>query len=246
MKRDVSRVSIFDRWDSQKAGIEFDMDTPEGQANLDLAISQLKPDIVFFDSFFDFHNSDENKADHMKPIMFFLNGIAEKHGAAIALSHHNRKRKSAEQKLEVSQDDMIGSSMLHKNAAVILLLQSRTITDSYGATVSDAVMVKCEKSWTKKPKPFAFRIEDEDDDYHTSMRIILNPDIGGTKQEQIIEIIEESFDVGAWFSRKEIIELCGKNAGTRTIDIALEEMLLKGFIEANGEGSRNKKYARVK
>jgi putative DNA primase/helicase len=250
MRWNVTQIAIYDHWEIEKSGIALDIDTPEGKDSFEMLISMEKPDIVFLDSFFGFHNSDENKAESMKPLVYFLNGIAEKYNLAFVISHHNRKRKAAEQKLDVGQDDMIGSSMLHKNAAVILMLQSKTVTDSYGAIIDDAVLVKCEKSWIKKPRPFAFKIEDEDentgDTHRTSMRIILNPDTGGTKIEHIIDNIQEKFDVGIWFGRQEAVLMCKPlNANEKTVQRALEEMQSRGLITDNGEQTRKKKYTRT-
>jgi hypothetical protein len=242
----ISSIVIYDRWEMEKNGTPLELDTDAGKSNVETIVAAEKPDVAFIDSMFDFHNSDENKADNMKPVMAFLNGIAEKHNADFVLSHHNRKLKTSEQKYDLTQDEMIGSSMLHKNAAVILMLQKKTITDSYGTVVEDAVVVRCEKSWVKKPARFAFRIEDEDDKYHTSMRIVLNPDTGGTRKESVVEVIEASFAVGEWFKSRDVMKLCGNSVVKRTIERVLEEMKADGRIITNGKETSKVEYSRTK
>ena len=48
------------------------LDAEDGKKNIERILKIHKPDIVFFDTFGSFHNSDENKADEMKPILCWL------------------------------------------------------------------------------------------------------------------------------------------------------------------------------
>jgi archaellum biogenesis ATPase FlaH len=247
MRWDITQETLllYDHWESQKQGITFDIDMPEGRENIELLLADKKPDIVFLDSFFHYHNSDESKADAMKPVMSFLNNIAEKYNLAVVASHHNRKRKTSEQKSELTQDEMTGSNILHKNAAVILMLQGKPVTDSYGAVINDAVLVRCEKSWARKPAPFAFAVEDEGGGFHTSMRIVLNPENPGeTKLEKIIETVEASFDAGTWFTKFELKRICG-DVNERTVIRALEEMQSNGQLTDNGKVTRGRAFSRT-
>jgi len=236
-------LRVYDQWTMGQNEASLDLDTQEGRVCFEMILADEKPDIVVIDSLFDFHDSDENKSTDMKPILKFLNALAEKFNVAFAISHHCRKRRTVEQKIELDQDSMQGSNLLHKSASMIYMLQERTIRNSFGTTIEGGVLVSCKKSWTRKPPHFAFRIEDEDDGYHVRMRVILNPDLGGTQRDRATEIIEENFQPGDWFSRQEIINRVGGRISPATIKRTLKSLQEQGILIDNGEGSRNLRYA---
>ena len=128
------------------------------------------------------------------------------------------------------QDDMIGSSILSRNASMVFSLEEKTIRDAFGTTIEDVTLVRCQKSWTRKPKPFGFKIEDQQDNYHTDMRIILNPKLDtGTKVEQVIEGISETFDVGEKFTFTDL--KANFDAGERTLRRVLKDLKEQRVIE---------------
>ena len=236
-------LALYDRRDAEKEDLSLELDTAAGQERIDFLLAQEQPDVVFIDSMYDFHDSDESKAKEIKRIMSFLNGLAEKYNVAVVLSHHTRKRKTSEQKMDMSQDEVVGSNVILRSAAMLYMPRLCTVTNCYGTTVEDTVLVKCEKSWMRKPAPFGFKIEDSDDKFHTSMRVILNPDLGGTQRDKTSEIIQENFQTGDWFSRQEIIDHAAGRVSVSTIQRTLRNLQEKGIIVDNGEGSRNLRYS---
>ena len=121
---DKTNVQIYSSIEAGLKGFSFDIGTPEGQENLKYALELDEPEIVFFDTLTSFHSADENKAVEMKPIFEHLLSVARQRNMAIVLVHHTRKRKLAEQKFMMTQDESIGSSVLNRLVAVVLGIES--------------------------------------------------------------------------------------------------------------------------
>jgi hypothetical protein len=247
MRWDITRenLRIYDNWELSKRGFPLDLSTEEGRKNFRAIVSGELPDAILLDSFFDFNSANESESEVMKSVMSYLNGIAEEYHAAIILMHHLRKRKTSEQRFDLTMDEMIGSSMFARSAAAIFLLQRRPVTDSYGAVAEEAVFARCEKSWAKKPLPFALKIEDEPDGFHTTMRVILNPDTGSGQREKVAEAIASNFEVGTCFKRADIQTLC-PGAGHATIERVIDALLADGTLSENGKKGRAREYMRTK
>jgi hypothetical protein len=234
---------LYDSRQIDKAGLSVMLDTDETRSHVGALIEEVKPDIVFFDSFSDFFFADENKSAEMEPIVRWLESLAQEKNIAIVLLHHYSKRKPSERKMDFDQDDLIGSSILQRLAHLILTLRRKAMPDG-----EEAVFVKCTRSRNCYPLPFAFRIEDEDDldneNHRTSMKVFLNPETGTTKGSKVAELIKASFDVGQWFTKQEVIDLAAGGASVRSIERALCEMQERGMIFDNGQKTHKLRYAR--
>jgi hypothetical protein len=245
MRWDATRdtLHVYDSRQIDKAGLSVMFDTKEDREHVDRLIDTVKPDVVFFDSFSDFFFADENKSAEMKPIVRWLESLAQEKNIAVVLPHHHSKRKPSERKMDFDQDDLIGSSILQRLAHLILTLRRKVMPDG-----EEAILVKCTRSRNRYPLPFAFRIEDEDgfdnEGHRTNMKVFLNPEIGATKRDMAAELIEASFDVGQWFSKQEVIDLAGGKTSVRSIERALCEMQERGMIIDNGQKANKLRHAR--
>ena len=192
-------VKIYGMVDAEKKGLSVMLDEPEGKKNIERIIKLHKPDIVFFDTLGSFHNSDENKADAMKPILRWLLTTAEIYNIAVILMHHSRKMLNGERSRELTQDDAIGSYIFNRLVSMIVSIQP-------DAEDSSLLVVKSVKSWFAKFMPFTYKLT-EDTDGHTAMKIDIAPsvvkDIRDTKFE-LLMLLRDFFEPGQWFKASDI------------------------------------------
>jgi KaiC/GvpD/RAD55 family RecA-like ATPase len=236
-------LMLYDSREIEKSGLSVMFDTEKERGQVGELIDATKPDIVFFDSFSDFFFADENKSAEMKPIVRWIESLAQERRIAVVLPHHHSKRKPSERKLDFDQDDLIGSSILQRLAHLILTMRRKVMPDG-----EEAIFVKCTRSRNRYPFPFAFRVVDEDsldgDDHRTSMKVFLNPETSAAKGDKVADIIEASFDAGVWFSKQEVIDLVAGRASVRSIENMLHEMQERGMIVDNGQKTNKLRYAR--
>jgi KaiC/GvpD/RAD55 family RecA-like ATPase len=245
MRWDATRdtLYLYDSRQIDKAGLSVMMDTDETRGYIDRLIDTVKPDVVFFDSFSDFFFADENKGAEMKPIVRWLESMAQDRKIAVVLPHHHGKRKPSERKLDFDKDDLIGSSVLQRLAHLILTMRRRSMPDG-----EEGAFVKCTRSRNRYPLSFAFSIEDEDnfedESHRTNMKVFLNPETGTTKRDKVIELIEASFDVGQWFAKQEVVALASGEISVSSIERTLRDMQERGILIDNGEKTSKLRYAR--
>jgi len=67
------------------------LDTPKGRDFINQEIASVKPDVVVFDPFAQFHLSDENSAQETSALMRVFNHIIEDYGCAVIVVHHTAK-----------------------------------------------------------------------------------------------------------------------------------------------------------
>lgn len=239
---DKTKVQIYSAIEAGLKGFSFDLGTPDGRENLKYALELDEPEIIFFDTLTSFHSADENKAVEMKPIFEHLLSVARQHNMAIVLVHHTRKRKLAEQKFMMTQDESIGSSVLNRLVAVVLGIEPIDgADDENGSEENKTNLVKVQKSWFRKTPSFSYRLE-ENDDGRTVMQIDLEPKIGGGARAQIWEYIERTYEPGAWFKASDLKEVA-KTSGTY-IRRCLSDWLEKGKLKQRGV-KRGAEYALV-
>lgn len=75
----------------QTRDVRYKFDNPEGQALIEEAIASCKPDVVFFDTFVKFHDSDENSAQEMSRVLRFGDAMIEKYGCSLVYLHHTTR-----------------------------------------------------------------------------------------------------------------------------------------------------------
>lgn len=151
-ERNYDNFAIVDMKESERANIVLMLDDKEGKNNITALIEFLRPDILFIDSFVSFFEGNENDSKDVKPVMNFLERLAEKYNIAVVLIHHIRKRLPSEQSRPIDIDDFIGSNTLLRKGgfAISMELVSGTKT----------VFIKEPKSWLKNITPFTYRLVD--------------------------------------------------------------------------------------
>ena len=152
IKRDYNNFIIIDQKQSEARGVSFMLNDEKGRKNIETLINYRKPDIIVLDSFVSLFEGDESKSADVKPVMTFLERIAERYNIAVILVHHIRKRLSRERALPIEQDDIIGSSVLLRKAGFIFASEA-------SATDTKTIRVREIKSWLEPIAPFSYRLE---------------------------------------------------------------------------------------
>lgn len=151
----AKELSVVNMFDAQKDGGLL-MDDPTGWKNIQSLVAVVEPDVIVFDSFVAFLGSDESEMKTVRDTFVRLKLLAERYECAVVLNHHLRKKATGtktETGVEVDIDDFIGSSVIGRLACNMF------------AVYKDADLVKtvCVKSWYKKPRDFAFILQDNPD-----------------------------------------------------------------------------------
>lgn len=152
IKRDYNNFIIIDQKQSEARGVSFMLNDEEGRKNIETLIDYRKPDIIVLDSFVSLFEGDESKSADVKPVMTFLERIAERYNIAVILVHHIRKRLSRERALPIEQDDIIGSSVFLRKGGFIFASEA-------SATDTKTIRVREIKSWLEPIAPFSYRLE---------------------------------------------------------------------------------------
>jgi hypothetical protein len=224
--------------------MSLDLGTPEGQGNFRNILDMDSPEVLIIDTLTAFHSADENKSSDMKPIFEFLLRQAKERDIAVVLSHHTRKRKLAENKLLMTQDEAIGSSIFIRLAAVIVGIQNiagwNTPTGADpGSAIPMKNLVRIQKAWFKNPAPFTYGIR-ENESGHAVMDIDLAPKIGGDPRGRVMEYIEQTYTFDEWFKCKDISEATG--VSERTVRSYLADMANRGILKKQGQ-NKTAEYA---
>lgn len=232
-------VIIYSMIECMLNGISFDLGTPEGQNNLTHAVELDNPEVVFIDTLTSFHSVDENKAVDMKPIFEYLMKLAKDKDIALVIMHHTRKRKLAEQKFRMSQDEAIGSSVFNRLAALIIGIEPIEAEDEEKEDAQKVNIVRTQKTWFKSLPTFSYSLG-EDENGRTVMTIDLDPKIGGGARAQIWDYIQRTYEPGVWFKAAEINSVA-KTSGTY-VRRCLAEWVKISKLKQRGE-KRGSEYA---
>lgn len=132
-------------------GVDVSLNSTKGLENIQEALEQFRPAIVFFDTVISFigDGKDESNQADMTEIVRNLSLIASKTNCAIVLVHHFRKRQQRAISAERDQNEIIGSSAFIRLASVIVSLEKK-------GTVR---FCRCLKSWWREFTPFSFDIK---------------------------------------------------------------------------------------
>ena len=130
--------------------IDTMINTAIGRKNIEGAVEEYKPDMVFFDTMISFmaDGKDESSQVDMSDCLRGLGAIASRYNVAMVLLHHFRKRKSSGEVAERSMDEVIGSSAFIRLASLVIGIERKR----------EVRTVRCFKSWWEEFTPFAFTI----------------------------------------------------------------------------------------
>ena len=211
------------------------LDQPEGIQNLERLIDMYTPDIVFIDTFSSFHESDENKAPEMKPIIKKLASIARERDIAVVPVHHSRKRAAKERSLELNQDDVIGSSIMNRLVGLIIGIEPMKDDEK-------VLLVRALKSWFSSFTPFTYTLK-ESIYGGTTLQTDLAP--AGVNNSKALTwlYLQTAFAKGEWFAINQIVrsEISG-NVTERQLRSILADLVKNGKLRKRGT-TRNSEYS---
>ena len=235
-------VNIYSMIRAESEGISLMLDEEEGRKNIECIIELYHPDIIFFDTLGSFHNSDENKADEMKPILRWLLKVAERYNIAVVLMHHSRKMQGKEIGRQLTQDDVIGSSIFNRLVASIICLQPMEDEESDTKTL----MVKSLKSWFREFMPFTYRLT-EGKDGRTTMIIDLAPaSVRGVNQTkfELMTHIQQTYSPNEWFKASDLHQVVKELMTLRQLQRYLNSFVSNKKMKRRGF-SKNVEYSLI-
>ena len=196
-KINPQNVNVLDQYEAENKDINVMLDSAEGIKNLERLIEIYKPDIVFIDTFSSFHESDENKAPEMKPIIKKLANIARERNIAIVLVHHSRKRAAKERSLDLTQDDVIGSSIMNRLVGLIIGIEPMNDNEK-------VLLMKALKSWFTSFNPCKYTLK-ENIYGGTTLQTDLAPAKMNNSKAALWFYLKQVFASGEWFAINQII-----------------------------------------
>mgnify|MGYP002624051317 FL=1 len=220
----LENVIVIDQHESELLTKSIMIDEDEGWTNVKRIINKVKPDIVFWDTFSSFHDKDENKAAEIKPLIRKIASLAAEKNFAAVLNHHTRKRLAKERNLTLNQDDVIGSSVFNRLAALIIGIEK-----DEDNIESDGKVLKVRplKTWFKFFNSFNFTIG-EDFWGHSTMTTDLEPKDVNNSRNGVWNYLVDTFKPGEWFSYSQII----LSEITPPVSIAQVRRMLSNFVKS--------------
>jgi len=231
-------VTIADQFTFEMNGESLMFDEPEGFENVKRLIDDNNPEIVFVDSLRSFHNSDDSKQTEMKPMTRELAKIAREKNISIALIHHTRKRSAKDRIYDLTQDDVIGSSVLNQFVALIIALEP-------DREDKRKVKVKTLKSWGRYFDSFEFVI---DEDLYGRSTLTFNYGIKDNESSRnaVWNYLFDTFGENKWFSAGDIcLDDIGADITVWNFRRIIAKFLNEGRLIKRG-ATKNTEYALVR
>lgn len=153
---ELSRCRVVSSHEMSRLDIDVMLNTSIGRKNIEGAVAQYRPDLVFFDTVISFMGAgkDESSQVDMTDSIRGLSMIASQYDTAIVLLHHFRKRSKAELSERVrGLDEVIGTSAFTRLASLVVGIERK----------AGSRFVHCIKSWWEEFNPFSFSIVKGDD-----------------------------------------------------------------------------------
>ena len=221
-------VNVLDQYEAETKDINIMLDNPEGIRNVERLVDIYKPDILFIDTFSSFHESDENKAPDMKPIIKKLATIARQNNMAVVPVHHSRKRAAKERALSLNQDDVIGSSILNRLVGLIIGIEPMKDNEK-------VLLVSPLKSWFSSFMPFTYTLK-EGLYGGTTVQTDLAPAGVNNSKNAVWFYLSTTFNKGEWFSTSQIIlsEISGCSVADWQLRRILADFVKNGRLERRG------------
>lgn len=212
--------------------VDVMLTTALGRKNIEAAIKEHKPEIVFFDTMISFtgDGKDESSQADMSDVIRQMSTVAQRYNTAVVMIHHFRKRSkiAKEDQPTVRQlDEVIGTSAFSRLAAVVVSIERN----------NDVRTVRCLKSWWKEFRPFSYRIETSKG--HVELTVDYDYDQYGTHSvvpavEKIQQqVLERYTSEGEQFTLQDVVLLTGYNMNK--CSLALTALLSAKKIVSRGK-----------
>ncbi len=219
----------------QEAGLEYCMDTAEGQEVIEKLMEREKPDMLIIDSLGSWIQGDEVKQDVIKPVIEFLKKISHKFNLHILLIHHPRKRSNVERLNRLlDMSDATGSFLLARYASSIYTVNG--LYDEEGRVENKGLVINV-KNWFKTSPKFEFSMEQNEDEKmeftfeYKDLTSFKDKKIG--TKEAVIENLKNNPE---GLTKKQFIKLI-PNVSQATIERALRELKKQKKINSIGNTS---------
>jgi hypothetical protein len=210
-KFDKNRIKILDSRMAWKGGLFPALDSNEGKDVFKAFIEEVKPDLVVIDSLGSFVEEESNR-ESMKSMFDFLISTGDRYKCAHLLIHHLRKRKNNERNLPLDLSEVIGSSVIIRQSALVIGMEKRNASDSIQqGNHRNEIVVRHLKTWDKPFPSFSFVINSRTDDNgkeYLGLCFNQTPLFGEGKQDRVWSAILNNYSNGTEFQRSYIEHLC--------------------------------------
>ena len=234
----LNRIQVISSHQMARMDIDVMLNTAIGRKNIEDAIRDYRPDIVFIDTVISFmgDGKDESSQVDMSDSIRVLGVLANTCNTAIVLLHHFRKRASKASEEARSQNEVIGTSAFTRLTSLVIGLERK----------GEVRYVHCLKSWWKEFNPFSFRIIDK------GGKVVLAQNYS-YDSEGARSTVPASFRILDWLAKHKadgsevtIAEVSAELGIERTaVAAALDMGLAKGrlILLRNSGGGKRKIYA---
>lgn len=213
---DRENLILYEIRDFLINNIPLGLSTEEGFENIRQLIKEEKPDIVVFDSMMSFLSCNESDMQEMQAGFSKLLRIADEAKCAVVLVHHIRKRKALERNNRLHMDDIIGSSIITRNASVAIGIENIKIDGENHVYVSSL------KTWYAPIEEFSFQVVRDSMKIFRGLEFNLTPkNPVANKTESIEHAVFKTYGDGSEFTVADIAEETG----------ASESMIRKTLLE---------------
>ena len=195
------------------------LDEPSDVARLDRTIEEHQPRLLILDPLVRLHRTHENLARTMSAILGDLRALQRRHGVAIILVHHLRKRGAAR---EVEGQSLRGSGDLHAWGDSNLYLRRR----------GPSLLLTVEHRSDAAPAPMALELITEPTPH---LEVRGDPNDEGTGDERVRQQLVAALDEAGGPVAREVLrlQLRVRNA---TLGEALRRLREAGRIEQTDRG----------
>jgi len=120
-------------------GEPLPLDTKEGQAFLNNLLDEYMPDVIIIDSLQAVISKEMTDELSVKAFFHYLSVVREKYRCAMVVIHHNRKKSNDNQKKEIEQSDVYGSTYIVAEVDFVLSL---SLPEPSNTSLLKATMLK--------------------------------------------------------------------------------------------------------
>ena len=213
---DRENLILYEIRDFLINNIPLGLSTEEGFKNIRQLIREEKPDLIVFDSMMSFITANESDMQEMQSAFSKLLRIADEAKCAVVLVHHIRKRKALERNNRLHMDDIIGSSIITRNASVAIGIENIKVDGENHIYVSSL------KTWYAPIEEFSFQVVRDSMKIFRGLEFNLTPkNPVANKTESIEHAVFKTYGDGSEFTVADIAEETG----------ASESMIRKTLLE---------------
>ena len=213
---DRENLILYEIRDFLINNIPLGLSTEEGFENIRQLIREEKPDLIVFDSMMSFLSCNESDMQEMQAGFSKLLRIADEAKCAVVLVHHIRKRKAIERNNRLHMDDIIGSSIITRNASVAIGIENIKVDGENHVYVSSL------KTWYAPIEEFSFQVVRDSMKIFRGLEFNLTPkNPVANKTESIEHAVFKTYGDGTEFTVADIAEETG----------ASESMIRKTLLE---------------